>query len=45
MGVGASTLGPRLITNGAITDVTISDATIAVPEPAQLWWSCKRSAQ
>ncbi len=37
MGVGASALGSRLITNGDITDVMITDPTIMVPEPGRLW--------
>ena len=34
LGVDGSSLGPRLITNGDITDVTINDPTIFLPEPA-----------
>ncbi len=37
MGVGASSLGSRLIVNGQITDVTIGDPTISLPEPMGLW--------
>ena len=37
MGVGASSLGSRLIANGQINDVTINDPTIAVPEPSVFW--------
>jgi len=33
LGVSASPLGPRLITNGDITNVTINDSTILLPEP------------
>ena len=34
MGVGASSLGSRLIANGQISGVTITDPTISVPEPS-----------
>jgi hypothetical protein len=37
MGVGASAVGPRFITNGEVTDVTIDDATVQLlPEPSAL---------
>jgi hypothetical protein len=35
--VGASSLGGRFITNGQISDVTVNDLTIVVPEPGQIW--------
>jgi hypothetical protein len=37
MGVGASSLGSRFITNGEISDVSIGDPTISLPEPDGFW--------
>ncbi len=34
MGVGGSVLGQGLITNGQVTNVTINDSTLVVPEPS-----------
>jgi hypothetical protein len=37
MGVVGSAVGQRLIVNGEITDLSNTDPTISVPEPALLW--------
>jgi len=37
LGIGASSLGPRFITNGEITNITIIDPTISLPEPTGVW--------